>query len=310
MKIIFFGSGNFAVKILETLYCQKQDVVLVVTQPDRKKGRHLHLGSTPVKEYALKHGLEILQTENINSEESIAKIASKDGDIFIVVSFGRILSGKLLCCARIMPVNIHASLLPKYRGAAPINRALMNGDKITGVTFIKMNERMDEGDIILRKPLRITDNDNAVTLDSRLSDLAAKNLPDLLDKISNCSYKAIKQNNKLATYAPKLKKEDGLICWKNSSQKILNYFKGCYGWPGSFTHYKGKILKIILMKPHNKICRGKPGEILETNSDCLVVCCGRGCVAIQEVLPESHKKMSVQSFLAGYNVKIGEILGL
>lgn len=310
MKIIFFGSGKFAVRILETLHRAGFEIPLVITQPDRKKGRHLHIAGTPVKEYALAHKLHLLQPENISTLETVEKLKTMRSDLFIVVSYGRILPEAVLKIPRVMPVNIHASLLPKYRGAAPISRALMNGEGVTGITYIKMNTRMDQGDILFAHALRFGRSDNAATLDEKLANLASKYCAQLLEKIVTGRIRPKKQNDRKATYAALMTKQDGLVKWEDPPQKIINKYRGCFGWPGSFTFYKGKVLKILEMEKGGTFNRrGLPGEILKAKDNLLEVACCRGSVIIKEVLPESHKRMSVRSFLAGHAVKIGEKLG-
>lgn len=309
MRIVFFGSGKFAVRILEALHQGRHVVALVVTQPDRKKGRHLHLSATPVKEYALLNHFKIFQPEDINAGEAGETLKKAAADIFVVVSYGRILSEEVLDFPGILSLNIHASLLPKYRGAAPINRALINGEKRTGVTFIKMNERMDRGEIIFQKALRIYKGDNALTLDERLSRLAAESINGVLDKISKKKFSLRKQNEQKATYAPLMEKKTGLINWKDKNFEIVNCFKGCRGWPGSFTFYNGRLLKVFELKSGKKLSRGAPGEIVDIREDALEVACGQGSILIKEVLPESHHRMSVKSFCAGHPVKIGEKFG-
>ncbi|HQP91203.1 MAG TPA: methionyl-tRNA formyltransferase [Candidatus Omnitrophota bacterium] len=309
MKIIFFGSGKFAVSILETMHKNGFDVSLVVSRPDAKKGRHLKLSATPVKEYALRNKIELFQPEDINSPDSIKTLDQKKADLFLVVSYGRILSKNVLSLPKIMPINIHSSLLPKYRGAAPISRALIKGEKITGVTFIKMNELMDEGDIIFQKDIAIESDDNSITLDEKLSRLAAEHTPQVINDIGKGRFKLKKQEDGKATYAPMLKKIDGLVLWHDTSKQIIDNFKGCFGWPGSFTYCKGKILKILSMKECVCCEKGQPGEIIKAFGDQLVVACSKGCVEINEVLPESHKKMSVRNFLSGHDVKIKDKLG-
>lgn len=309
MKIVFFGSGKFAVKILETLVGSGQHVVLVVTQPDRKKGRHLHLTPTPVKEFASAAGLRIFQPENVNAPENIAVLKENPADIYLVVSYGRILSGEVLSSARLMPVNIHASLLPKYRGAAPINRALMDGVEKTGVTFIKMNEQMDQGDILFMKSLKISPADNVVSLDGKLSDLAALHADHVLKSIERGRAKTKKQIEKNASLAPLMKKSDGRIDWNKDQATVINQSRGCAGWPGVFTTFRGKLLKILeIRKGRSRSC-GMPGQIIGMTHGTLEVACGRGSIIISQVLPESHVQMSVQSFLAGHEVQLGEFLG-
>lgn len=309
MKIIFFGSGKFAVMTLGALHCAGHEIVLVVTQPDRKRGRHLHLSATPVKEYALDHRLKLFQPENVNLPKNLATLKKEDADVFIVVSYGRILSQDILSLPRLMPVNIHASLLPKYRGAAPINHALINNEHKTGVTYIRMNEHMDEGDILIQKAVKIEDNEKAPELEQRLSQCAAAHIHEVLEKIKNKKVKPKKQDGKKATPAPLMKKNDGLIQWDRRAKHILNRFRGCFGWPGSFTFRKGKMLKVLDMSVCATRRRGKPGEIISAKDNILEVACGNGTVCIKEVLPESHKRMPVSSFLAGHHVCVGEVLG-
>lgn len=309
MKIVFFGSGKFAVTILEALHRAGHEIALVVTQPDRKKGRHLHLSATPVKEYALDHRLKLYQPENINLPQNLTTLKKEKADVFVVVSYGRILSRDILSLPRLMPVNIHASLLPKYRGAAPINHALINNEHRTGVTYIRMNEHMDEGDILIQKAVKIEENEKAPELEQRLSQCAAAHIHEVLEKIENKKIRAKKQDGKKATPAPLMKKNDGLIQWDRRAKDILNHFRGCFGWPGSWTLCKGKILKVLELSVCAAGKRGKPGEIVSAKENILEVACGNGSVCIKEVLPESHRRMPVSSFLAGHHVSVGEVLG-
>jgi methionyl-tRNA formyltransferase len=308
MRIIFFGSGEFAVTILEALDQAKHQVVLVVTQPDRKKGRHLHLGATPVKEYALNHELKLFQPEDINLAQSQAVLEKEDAQVFVVVSYGKILSRKTLSLPCLMPINIHASLLPKYRGAAPINRALINNEKKTGVTFIRMNEHTDQGDILFQKAVKIEPDENVRALDQKLSQLAARHANEVLKAVESKKIRPKKQNEKKATYAPLLKKQDGLIQWAHPAKDIYNNFRGCFGWPGSFTYYRRKLLKVFDMAPCRHKTLGRPGEIISAKDNVLEVACGVGAICLKEVLPESHKRMPVSSFLTGHHVCAGDFL--
>lgn len=309
MKIIFFGSGKFAVKILEATHNSGHDISLIVTQPDRKKGRHLEVQGTPVKEYAREHDLTVFQPDKVNTPESLVILKKEKADLFLVVSYGRILSEEILKIPKIMSVNIHASLLPKYRGAAPIAFALMKGEKRTGVTFIKMNERMDEGDIIFQKGIEIDSDDNIFTLEEKLSKLASTCVNGVLNTIEKGKAKLKKQSHKKATYAHLIKKQDGLIQWNSKPGGILNNFRATLGWPSSFTFFQGKMLKVLDMEARQYRHGSKPGEIISLKDEGLEVACRGGTILIKEVLPESHHKMPVKSFLAGHNVKIGDHLG-
>lgn len=308
MKIIFFGSGLFAVESLKILLSAGYDIKLVVTQPDARQGRHMLVKGTPVKNYALSQNLQIFQPDNINENENRKVIEAQDADIFIVVSYGRILDKAVLHLAKKMAINIHASLLPRYRGASPINQALMNGDVKTGITFIRMNEFMDEGDIILQKELHIDKTDNAVTLEEKLSRMAAVLLLDVLSLLKKGGIHFIRQDPALATYAPLLKKRDGLILWNKKAQDVINAFRACFGWPGSYAYFHGSVLKITQIEMgRQNIAVAKPGEVIALGADFIEVACLSGSVYIKEVLPQSHKRMPVRSFLAGHKIKIGEL---
>lgn len=309
MKIIFFGSGKFGIEILGALHRSNHQVSLVVTQPDRKKGRHLRLAATPVKEYAVGNHLKIYQPEDVNGPESIEFLKKETADVFIVVAYGKILSKKILELPRLMPVNIHASLLPKYRGAAPIHWALRKGEKKTGVTFIKMNDKMDQGDIIFQKAIKIVPTDIGPVLEDRLCGLAAGVVLQVIEQIENNKVKLKKQNERQASYAPLLKKQDGWIPWHLSSEEVFNHFRGNFGWPGSFTKFKGRFLKILTMEKGKLNVPGKPGEVVRVEDNALEVVCGRGSILIKEVLPESHHRMSAKDFQTGHHVRTGDVLG-
>ncbi|MFH0876717.1 MAG: methionyl-tRNA formyltransferase [Candidatus Omnitrophota bacterium] len=310
MNIIFFGSGAFGVKTLEILRETRHNIALVVTQPDRQKGRHMRLSATPVKEFAQRHGLEVFQPQNVNTATCCLELQKMNADIFLVVAYGMILSEELLQMPRALAMNIHASLLPKYRGAAPIHWAIRNGEKESGITFIKMNKRMDAGDVILQKKIKITPKDTTPALEEKLSLLAAQSLPEVLAKLEKGKLGLIKQDGRKTTLAPLLKKSDGLIDWHWSSAEVFNHLRAMVNWPGSFTKFKGKTLKILSMEMGRKMTLGRPGEILSVAPTGLQVACGQGTVVIKEVLPESHHRMSIESFLAGHNIHPGDLLGV
>jgi len=309
MKIVFFGSGSFAVPILTALQASRHDLVGIVTQPDRKKGRHLRLAPTPVKEEARASGATLLQPEDIRSACFLESLTAFEADIFVVVSYGCILPEEVLAVARKICVNVHASLLPKYRGAAPVQRALMAGESRTGVTFIRMNRYMDRGDILLKKTTRITTADTAVLLDARLAHMAAESLPGLLARIDHGSVRPVKQDERKATYAAKLKKEDGRLDWSLTNREVFNRHRGCSGWPGSFATFRGKRLNITELSLGKNTRRDTPGLIVKTLPDALEVACGKGTVLIKEVTPESQPKMSAYRFISTFQVQEGEILG-
>jgi len=311
MKIIFFGSAHFAVSSLEALIKSGHELVCVVTQPDKKKGRHLRVSGTDVKSTALAAKLKIFQPENIKSKESVKFLKDMDADLFVIVAYGQIFSQEVLDIPKIMPINIHASLLPRYRGAAPINWALINGDKSSGVTIMFVTLKMDSGPVIMQKEIKIEDKDTSVTLEEKLRLAGAELLVDALKIIDSRSYRLVEQDEDKVIIAPKLKKEDGLIDWATSAVDIHNQIRGVLPWPGAHTRYKGKILKIFqsdilpLFPNHKPV----PGEVVRANKDGIVVASGRGFLNLKELQLEAGKRMPAQSFIIGHKLAVGEILG-
>lgn len=267
MKIIFFGSAHFAVPALEALIKSGHDLVCVVTQPDKKRGRHLHIAGTDVKSLAVAAKLKIFQPENIKGKESVDFLKGLDADLFVIVAYGQIFSQEVLDIPKIMPVNIHASLLPRYRGAAPINWAIINAEKKTGVSIMYVSLKMDSGPVILQKEIKIEENDTAISLEEKLRNLGAELLTDALKIIDNRSYRLLEQDENKVILAPKLKKENGLIDWDAPAVDIHNQVRGVLPWPGAFTGYRGKILKIfktdlLPVFPNHK---PEPGEVVRAD---------------------------------------------
>lgn len=312
MNIVFFGSDNFAVPSLRALLTSAHKISCVVTQPDRKKDRALRLQATPVKRLAYASGIEIYQPEAANAGESIEFLRKLSPDLFIVISYGQILSQEILSIPKIFAINVHASSLPSYRGAAPINWAIINGERISGVTIIKMTKKMDAGPIILQEAAEIRDEDTAITLEEKLSKRAAELLIDSLKAIGNKTYSLTEQDEGKVSFAPKLKKEDGLINWKKSAQDINNLIRGCLGWPGAFTYYKGKLLKIYKAKVCSQVRRFESsnlGEIVDVSKEGITVATGRDNLAIEELQIEGKRMMKAEEFIAGHKISVGEILG-
>ncbi len=313
MNIIFFGSGNFAVPSLKALLKAGHKVLSVVTQPDRKSGRGLSLGQTPVKLAAEEAGLKVYQPRQINSLEPQEFLKNLKPDLFVVIAYGQILSQQILDIPKVLPINAHASLLPKYRGAAPINWAIIRGENATGITIIRMSQEMDAGDILSQKPVDIKDDDTAVTLEQRLSDSTAVLLADSLELIKNGKYTLTPQDKEEASFAPKLKKQDGLVDWGKSAADIYNLVRGCLGWPGAFTYYRGKVLKVykaLVLKFESSNVRMLPGEIREVSQEGITVAAGQDSgIVIKELQIEGKRIMTAREFIAGHKISAGEILG-
>ncbi len=311
MKIIFFGSAHFAVLPLEALIKSRHELLCVVTQPDKKKGRHLKVGFTDVKNTALSGSLRVFQPKDVNDQESVKFLKSLNADLFVIVAYGQILSQEVLDIPSLMPINIHASLLPRYRGAAPINWAVINGDKKTGVTIMHVVAKMDAGPSIARQEIKIQDQETAVTLEAKLSICGAQLLIDALGAIEKHDYRLVEQQEEEAVYAPKLKKDTGLIDWNNSAVNIYNQIRGVVPWPGAFTSYRKKMLKIFaaqvlpIFPGHQPVC----GEVIRADEHGIVVACGRGFLEIKELQLAGGKRMLAQSFISGHKLAAGETLG-
>ncbi|MFA5199539.1 MAG: methionyl-tRNA formyltransferase [Candidatus Omnitrophota bacterium] len=311
MKIVFFGSSHFAVPALEALINSRHEIICVVTQPDKQKGRHLHVSGTEVKNIASRAGLKIFQSEDIKSKESVKFLKNSEADVFVIVSYGQILSQEILDIPKIMPLNIHASLLPRYRGAAPINWAIINADKKTGVTIMYVTARMDCGPVLIQKEIKISEDDTFLSLEDKVSKFGAELLIQALISIENKDYRLIDQDEEAVVYAPKLKKEMGLIDWSAQAVNIASQIKGVLPWPGAFTLYRKKILKIFKAEVIQVFSSHKtaPGEVLRIDKDAIVVACGKGFLKIKELQLESGKRMSAGSFIIGHNLSAGVVLG-
>ncbi len=283
-----------------------------MTQPDRKKGRGLSLSSTEIKSAASENKLKVYQPHQVNTQEAIKLLKDLNPDLFVVVAYGQILSTEVLHIPKVFAINAHASILPKYRGAAPINWAIIKGEDTSGVTIIKMTEKMDAGPIIAQKTLEINELDTSITLEDNLSRVAAQLLINALVSMENNNYKLIPQDESKISFAPKLKKEDGLISWNKSAQDIYNLVRGCLGWPGAFTYYKGRLFKIY--KAH--VCASEclpacssVGEIIEVSKEGVIVATAKDNLVIEELQIEGKRRMKVVEFIAGHKISAGEILG-
>ncbi|HDK26470.1 MAG TPA: methionyl-tRNA formyltransferase [Candidatus Atribacteria bacterium] len=316
LKIIFIGTAEFGVPVLEKLLNSKENIVEVITQPDRPQGRGRKILPTPIKKIALDRGVEIFQPENINDEEFIRRIIKFNPDIILVVAYGQILSKDILDIPRIGSINIHASLLPKYRGAAPINWAIINGEKETGITFMFMSEKVDAGDIIYQRKITILPDETYGELKERLSNLSGEVINEFLEEIKKGKIKRIPQDNQLVTYAKKMSKQDGEITWNDKGERVYNLIRGTTPYPGAFTSYKGKKLKITRARfledyPYDfEASASIPGSVVKIEKDSLLISTGdKGIIKILKLIPAGSKEMMANQFVNGYKIKVGEILG-
>jgi methionyl-tRNA formyltransferase len=311
MNIVFMGTPDFAVPSLKSLIESKYNVATVITQTDKPKGRKSQLCTPPVKDIALDSGLKIVQPENVNDKIVIEKLKEINPDVITVVAFGQKISSEILDLPRYKCINIHASLLPKYRGAAPINWALISGEEETGVTSIILQEKMDAGKMIIQKSIRIGPDETAGKLNNRLSILGAEVLMDSLKQIETGIAKYTLQDEKLVTYAPKLKKKDGLINWNHSTEEIHNFVRGMNPWPTAYTTLIRNTSKerIIILKtekdtPSDTETNKIPGTIIAISDRGIKTATKNGCIWIKEVKPEGKQSMSAVAFSRGRDVKV------
>jgi methionyl-tRNA formyltransferase len=308
MNIVFFGSPATAIIPLKTLKDAGHRITLVVTQPDRPSGRGKRLTLSPVKKFALNNNIPVFQPNRIRKDPlAIEKLQAAAPDLNIVVAYGQFLPDSIIYFPRYHSLNIHYSLLPKYRGASPVQWAILNGEKSTGVTIFELNAKMDEGLIFAQKESDILPGETAAELENRLTEIGTELLLDTIKKIDSISPQ--KQDHSLATYAPLIKKEDGRIDWKWNAEKIENQIRAFTPWPSSFCYYDNKRIKIINGQMISSSGhKNKPGEILIIKNQGINICCGNGSLFCIELLqPENKKPMSAYAFSLGARIKEGTI---
>ena len=309
MDIIFFGSDNFAVLPLQAILRSEHKVLCVVTQPDKQKGRGLAAAPTAVKVSAKSAGIKVYQPADINSAEAVDFLKKLNADFFIVAAYGQILALDVLSLPRQFCLNVHASLLPKYRGASCINRAIIDGECASGVTIIKMTPRLDAGPIIAQKSVEIEPGDTSISLEEKLSGLAVTLLLETLKAIKNKDYNLAPQDEIKATFAPKLKKTDGRINWEMPAERIHNLIRGCLGWPGAFTYYRGKIIKVYQARvsPGGGLAGASlvPGKVLKAAKEGITVATGNGLLVIEELQMEGKRRMTAADFITGNKIPEG-----
>ncbi len=304
MKIVFFGSDDFAVTNLEQLVLSGREIAACVTPPDKARGRGMHTQASEVKQCARQHRIPVFQPEDISQKSFLEDIASLRSDLFVVIAYGKILSNELLAIPRLFSVNVHASLLPRYRGAAPVNWALIRGEQETGVSVIKMNPQLDAGDILSQARLKVEDADTAVSLRAKLARLGADLLNQTVADIQAGHVQAIPQDKSQVTFAPKLTKDLGLIHWQDSAFKIHNMVRGLQPWPSAYTFYKDKLLKILETEIVGSF-GGVPGTIVEILPSGFVLQTGDKSLLVKKVHLASAKAMPAKDFILGHRLAVG-----
>lgn len=305
MKVIFMGTPDIAVPALEKIIEAGHEVVLVVSQPDKAVGRSKALKYTPVKECALAHGIEVYQPQRIRAAESVAYLKNYEADVIVVEAFGQIVSQEILDMPKYCCVNIHTSLLPKYRGAAPIQPAILNGDIVTGVTTMRMDAGVDTGDIIMQQEVIINEGETTGTLFDRLARAGAKLVVKTLAALEDGTATFTKQDENLVTHTTKITKEMGSIDWSKSADEIERLIRGMDPWPSAYTKLDDKNLKVWRGAVISNNTEAAPGTIVKVTKETIEVQTGDGILAILELQLEGKKRMDTMSFLRGYSVKEG-----
>lgn len=306
MNLVFMGTPDFAVPTLQTLHTSRHSVLGVVTQPDRPKGRGREMQASPVKRYALENGLNVYQPEKASAHEFVAELAELKPGLIVVIAYGQILRENLLSLPKHFCMNIHASLLPQYRGAAPINWAIINGNKESGVTTMKIDQGLDTGDILLMKKVAIDNDDTARDLHDKLSKAGAALALETIEQLDKGQLKCIPQNDAEATHAPKLKKEDGLLRWDQEAENIRNRVRGMEPWPGAFGFLNGRRLRFCKVETGSGTGDDAPGQIMRVSDYGIEIGTLKDRIIVTEIQPEGKKRMTVQSYLQGHSVKPGE----
>ena len=312
MNIIFMGTPDFAEGALKELIRAEQNIIMVVTQPDRAKGRGKDISMPPVKICAVEHGIEVFQPEKVKDPEAVKVIRDKKPDLIVVAAFGPILSKEILDIPKYGCVNIHASLLPEYRGAAPIQKCIMDGKKETGVTIMQMNEGLDTGDILMKRSIEIDDEETGGSLFEKLSRLGALMITEAIPLIEAGKLIPEKQDDTKSSYAGMLNKETGAIKFKNSAVELERLVRAMNPWPSAYTKFRNKTLKIWKASVVDDIETDdiyQTGTITNITKDDFTVKCGEKSLVIKELQLEGKKRMSAHDFMLGVRPEIGESLG-
>lgn len=308
MKIVFMGTPDFARGALEALIAAGHEITAVVTQPDKAKGRSKELQFPPVKECALEHNIPVMQPVRIKTPEAIAELSSYEADVFVVAAFGQILSQEILDMPPYGSLNIHGSLLPKYRGASPIQQVIVDGEKETGVTIMQMDAGIDTGDMLYKRSIEIEDTDTFETLHDKLMVLGGEAIVEALELLEAGALVPEKQDDGLSCHAKLITKEMGNIDFSKKAIEINRLVRGLNPWPSAYTFYKGKQMKIWETKVTDTTCDKQPGTVVEVTKDTIKVACGEGVLEIYSLQLEGKKRMSAHDFLLGVKVQEGELL--
>ena len=308
LRTVFMGTPEFALASLEGLLASGVNLVGVYTQPDRPKGRGKKLAASPVKKLALEHEIPVFQPQKLRNPFAVEELQGLQPDLIVVVAYGQILPKAVLDIPRYHCINVHASLLPKYRGAAPINQAIIDGETETGVTTMLMDVGLDTGDMLVKMSLPIRSDETAGQLHNRLALVGRKALEETLHRLCAGTLAPEKQDDDLSCYAPMLKKEDGLIDWQHSAIDIHNRVRGLDPWPGAYTHLEGEVLKIAATTVDTGSVEAA-GTIISADKTGVRIACGEGVLIVGELQLPGRKRLSAMNFLSGRPLFTGTLLG-
>ena len=307
IRTVFMGTPEFALDTFQGLIDFGLNLVAAYTQPDRPKGRGKKLAAPPVKELALKYEIPVFQPQKLREPAVVEELKALQPDLIVVVAYGQILPKSVLEIPQYGCINVHASLLPKYRGAAPINKAIIDGETETGVTTMYMDVGLDTGDMLIKRSLPIGENETAGELHDRLAAIGREAMEETLRQICDGTLKAEKQDDERTCYAPMMKKEDGLIDWSQPATAVHNLIRGLDPWPGAYTHLDGEVLKVSATEVEADLS-GKPGEILSADKTGVRVACGEGGLVIDGLQLPGKKRLAAVNFLSGKPLFSGTIL--
>ncbi|MBR5337464.1 MAG: methionyl-tRNA formyltransferase [Lachnospiraceae bacterium] len=308
MRFVFMGTPDFSVGIMEELISMGHTCLMAVTQPDKPKGRGHEVAFPPVKEAALARNIEVIQPENVSDPECVSKLKSLNAEVFVVAAYGQLLSEEVLAIPRYGCVNVHASLLPRYRGASPIQWAVINGDEVSGVTTMLMSKGLDTGDIIMKKEVALSPDETGGSLFDKLSREGALLAVKTLNAISKGTATYEKQDDSLASYTGKIDKKFGKIDWNKDAASLERLIRGLDPWPGTYTRIADKSLKIWKASVAAGEKGAEPGQVIYKDKKTLKVQCGRDALNILRLQLEGKKAMDTDAFLRGFNVSVGDIL--
>lgn len=309
IKIIFIGTADIGSPLLQSLAEDDRfEVSLVITQIDKPAGRKMELKESPIKQKAHELGIEVFQPDDINSSESMARIGKTKADMIVLMAYGQILKSEILDMPEYGCINVHASLLPKHRGASPIQQSLLHGDEETGISIMKMVEKMDAGPVFATSKIPIADDDNAVMLHDKLAKLTAKKTPDVLYEIVVDGLEAHHQDHQRATYCQKIHKADGAIDWSEPAETIAAKVRAFAGWPGTHTFWDGRRIKILSAKPYAYDGTESPGTVIRQGNAVLVVC-KKDALLLEEVQMEGKNPQPISEFIKGYEGFVGSVVG-